>query len=155
MESGHQCCKKAACTKYYMDRKWSSLELSWLWHHPWLCSFKIINEKFLQFYLICKVKQQQRLPLQLRARVPSWYSHFIHATPKYTVFPFKRYTVIHIELSHKNYYVYNTLLTEWSCVNEHLGQGQRNDSRETCPSHTDATTKRNTACMRHHESMHS
>jgi len=105
----HPRCERAACTKYYVDRKWSSPELSWLWHHPWLCSFKIINEKFLQFYLMCKVKQR-RLPLPLRA---------LHATPKYTEFPLKWYTVIHVPLSHRNY-VHNTLLTKLSHVNEHL-----------------------------------
>jgi len=52
---------------------------------------------------------------------PSCYSfHFIHATPKYTEFPLKWYTVIHVQLSHRNYYVYNTLLTKLSYVNEQL-----------------------------------
>lgn len=54
---------------------------------------------------------------------PSCYNlHFIHATPKYTEFPLKWYIVIHVQLSHRNYYVYNTLLTELSYVNEHLGK---------------------------------
>jgi hypothetical protein len=48
--------------------------------------------------------------------------HFIHDTPKYTEFPWKWYTVIHVQLSHRNYYAHNTLLTKLSHVNEHLAR---------------------------------
>jgi hypothetical protein len=93
----------------------------------WLCSFKIIHSKYLQFYLTCKAKQQQSLPVPVKGScVPSYFSlHFIQTTPKYTAFPFKWYTVIHMQVSHRNYYVYNTLLTKLSYVNEHLGKDVR------------------------------
>lgn len=46
--------------------------------------------------------------------------HFIHTTLKNTEFPLKWYTVIHVQLSYRNYYMHNTLLTKLSYVNEHL-----------------------------------
>jgi hypothetical protein len=58
-----------------------------------------------------------------RSCVPSCYSlHFIHTTPNYTEFLLKWYTAIHVQLSHRNYYEYNTLLSKLSYVNEHLGK---------------------------------
>lgn len=87
---------------------------------------------------------------------PSCYSpHFIYATPKYAELPLKLYTVIPVQLSHRNYYVYNTLLTKLSYVNEHLGKDSGMTAQHPVRPIPRPPQKRKTACTRHHESMHS